>query len=254
MGTELPEREGQPPSDKAVLSALRQLTDRLGISLKELEDILARERGKSLLTRSCGSCFYNDDRTTIQERRGSPATGGSKGKTSRQKGRALRICGILYPDREWLQWALGKLTVLWGPSYRLVQGFPFDLTDYYRDIGLDLKRAFVSFRGLRSTDALPRWKHEACELENLSGSSRRVNLDPGYVDGARVVLASTKDHSHRIYMGQGVFAEVTMRYSKGKWLYYPHTFPDFKTGRYDAFFSLVKNDWRQAIREEAQLG
>ena len=53
-------------------------------------------------------------------------------------------------------------------------------------------------------------------------------------------------------MGQGIFAEVTMRYGQGKWIYYPHTFPDFETGRYDGFFSLVKNDWRKAIREEAQ--
>lgn len=172
-------------------------------------------------------------------------------KKSSPRGRGLRICGILYPDGNWLDWSVEQLSKVWGSPHRIVSDFPFDLTDYYADISPDLRRAFVSFHGLKMTADLPSWKIQSCAIERLSGESRRVNLDPGYVDGARVVLASTKDHSHRIYMGHGIFAEVTMRYCKGKWLYYPHTFPDFKTGRYDALFSLIREDWRHDIRGEA---
>ncbi len=167
------------------------------------------------------------------------------------KGHGILICGILYPDPTWLHWAMDMLTGIWGNPQRTLSGIPFDATPYYQDIAPELKRAFVSFPDLKLTDRLPEWKHTTCALEKLSGSQRRVNLDPGYVDGARVVLASTKDHSHRIYMGHGIFAEVTLRYNRGKWLNYSHTFPDFKSGQYDRFLSLVRNDWRSAIREEA---
>jgi len=70
-----------------------------------------------------------------------------------------------------------------------------------------------------------------------------VNIDPGYIDGARLILASTKDHAHRIYLRDGIFAEVTMRYRFKRWTSFDYTFPDFASGVYDEFLSRVRKSW-----------
>ncbi|HCA40745.1 MAG TPA: DUF4416 domain-containing protein, partial [Aminobacterium sp.] len=74
---------------------------------------------------------------------------------------------------------------------------------------------------------------------------RAVNIDPGYINGARLVLASTKDHAHRIYLTEGIFAEVTMRYRFKQWVAFDYTFPDFASGRYNPFLSAVREDWHR---------
>ncbi|MFP4481282.1 MAG: DUF4416 family protein [Thermovirgaceae bacterium] len=160
------------------------------------------------------------------------------------------ITGILYPDKEHLEWVAERLEELFGPVERTLSGFPFDHTDYYRAIAPRLFKGFFSFRGLRRAGELADWKKDSCELEKRSGSTRKVNIDPGYLDGARLVLASTKDHAHRIYLREGIFAEVTLRYAKKAWRPYDHTFPDFASGTYDAFLDAVRADWLRDVKGE----
>jgi len=87
-----------------------------------------------------------------------------------------------------------------------------------------------------------------CALERASGPSRRVNLDPGTLDGARLLLASTKGQAHRIYLRDGIFAEVTLCRRKGKWERFFYTFPDFKSGIYDGWLEKVREDWKDQIK------
>ncbi|MCD6364830.1 MAG: DUF4416 family protein, partial [Planctomycetes bacterium] len=82
------------------------------------------------------------------------------------------------------------------------------------------------------------------------GPPRPINLDPGYIDPAKLVLASMKNFSHRIYIGRGVYAEVTLMYRKSRWEPLDWTFPDYASGRYDAFLTGARNLLRQAQREE----
>ena len=97
-------------------------------------------------------------------------------------------------------------------------------------------------------EGLADWKHEAISIEGQSRQPvRAVNIDPGYVDGARLVLASTKDHAHRIYLRDGIFGEVTMRYRFKKWQSFDYTFPDFASGVYDEFLSGVRKLWLQEV-------
>ncbi len=79
---------------------------------------------------------------------------------------------------------------------------------------------------------------------------RAVNIDPGYIDGARLILASTKDHAHRIWLRDGIYAEVTMRYRFKKWASFDYTFPDFRSGVYDNFLTQVRKIWLREIRAE----
>lgn len=160
------------------------------------------------------------------------------------------IVGFLYPDEDLYLWTVRGLSSLWGRIERKSPRYPFDHTDYYRDIAPVLYKAFVSFEGLFPADDIVRWKRQTIALEAESGPRRRVNIDPGYIDGARLALASTKDHAHRLYISDGIFAEITLRFMFGRWVSYDHTFPDFKSGRYDDFLSLVRNDWLSEIRRK----
>ena len=160
------------------------------------------------------------------------------------------IAGVLYPDDEegWFAWTLGKLGALWGEHENVSPSVPFTATDYYRDIAPRLARRFICFEGLAQAGGLPDWKHASIGIEAESKDPRIVNIDPGYVDGARLVLASTKDHAHRIYVRDGIFAEVTMRFRFGKWTPFDYTFPDFASGVYDEFLSAVRASWLKEKR------
>ena len=155
----------------------------------------------------------------------------------------VRIAGILHPDPGWLKWTVDLLTQQWGPVARISETFLFDHTDYYKSISPVLFRTFLSFQGLAGAGELADWKIFSCSAEEKSGENRRVNIDPGYVNGSRLVLASTKDHAHRIYLRDGIFAEVTLRFIKKKWVPFDCTFPDFSSGLYDDFLDGVRSDW-----------
>ena len=160
--------------------------------------------------------------------------------------RVKRITGILFPtaNHELLDWSITELFRIWGEPELQSQPVPFDRTDYYNDIDPDLSRVFLCFPGLVNPEGLAVWKREAIAIEAKSRQPvRAVNIDPGYIDGARLVLASTKDHAHRIYLRDGIFAEVTMRYKFKKWASFDYTFPDFASGVYDEFLSQVRKLW-----------
>ncbi len=163
-----------------------------------------------------------------------------------------RISGILYPedDERYFEWALDELKKLWGEIDLISGAVPFDRTNYYDEISPKLTRRFICTSGLVNAGGLVDWKYQTHELEERSRflfdnkrDIRAINLDPGYIDGARLILASTKDHAHRIWIRDGIYAEVTMRYRFNKWVSFDYTFPDFKSGVYDNFLSDVRNFW-----------
>ena len=160
--------------------------------------------------------------------------------------RVKRITGILFPseNHELLAWSIDRLSEIWGVPEIRSKPVPFDKTDYYHEIDPNLSRVFLSFPGLVNPEGLADWKHQAIAIEAQSRQPvRAVNIDPGYVDGARLVLASTKDHAHRIYLRDGIFAEVTMRYRFRNWTSFDYTFPDFASGVYDEFLCGVRKMW-----------
>ena len=166
--------------------------------------------------------------------------------------RVKRITGILFPseNQELLAWSIERLSEIWGVPESQSKAVPFDKTDYYHEIAESLSRVFLCFPGLVNPEGLADWKHEAISLEAQSRQPvRAVNIDPGYVDGARLVLASTKDHAHRIYLRDGIYAEVTMRYRFKKWQSFDYTFPDFASGVYDEFLCCVRKKWLKEVKD-----
>lgn len=97
-----------------------------------------------------------------------------------------------------------------------------------------------------------RWEEEYAATAGLP-EPRPLNLDPGYLTLAKLVLASTKDHAHRIYLSDGIFAEVTLYYSQRRWQVREWTFADYRRDDYQAFFTQCREYFRQHIRPEARL-
>ena len=153
------------------------------------------------------------------------------------------VCGVLHPNEEWFLWSKRELEAAIGNVSFFSETSPFSLTDYYDGISPTLFRTFVCFAGFYSAGDLPDLKMTTCAVERRSRTPRCVNLDPGYVNGSRLVLASTKDHAHRIYLRNGIFAEVTLRYRFKKWVSFDYTFPDFASGMYDAFLEKARKQW-----------
>lgn len=157
------------------------------------------------------------------------------------------FCGIIAVDEDAVALAKQGLKEQVGEIDLQSDMIPFDFTDYYRaEMGEGLLRQFVSFEELIPPDRIADIKLLTNEIEksnsfNADGQSRRrINLDPGYVTPAKIVLATTKDFSHRIYLRDGIYAEVTMGFRKEGFKHFDWTYPDFKSGRYDDFFKTIR--------------
>jgi len=152
--------------------------------------------------------------------------------------------GIIAPDKNSLDETITALTEMFGAIDIKSEIIPFDFTEYYADeMGKNLLRQFVAFEKLISPDEIADIKLKTNALEEQMGSAengalkRRVNIDPGYIAPSKVVLATAKDFSHRVYLGQGIYGEVTFGFKKkGGLAFFDWTFPDFRSGKYDDFF------------------
>ena len=164
-----------------------------------------------------------------------------------------RIAGVLYPDEDRFAWVLARAGSEWGAPELTSEPIPFNLTDYYRDIAPRLFRRFLCFPGLVRAGGLPDWKRASCAMEAESRTPRAVNIDPGYLDGARLVLASTKDHAHRVWLRDGIYAEVTLRFRFKRWQAFDYTFPDFAGGLYDDFLTAARRLWLEETEDARRV-
>ena len=120
---------------------------------------------------------------------------------------------------------------------------PFDVTTYYEEeMGTNLSRYILAFRGPHYADILVGAKLGCIELEKGSAidGKRTINLDVGYLDHSKIVLASTKEAGQKLYLDAGVYADFIARYGYGKYNPFEWSFPDFKDGRYDSDFATLR--------------
>lgn len=140
----------------------------------------------------------------------------------------------------------------WGPIDFQGSLHPFDQTNYYqKEMGNNLHRQLIAFQELRTPEELASAKLKCIEIEaSFSVSTgRTVNLDIGYLDHNKIVLASVKGLSQKIYLSQGVYADLVARYSHGRYQPFEWTFPDFKAGRYDADLSAIRLRYLEQLSE-----
>jgi len=119
----------------------------------------------------------------------------------------------------------------------------FDYTNYYeKEVGVNLKRKFVSFERLIPPDKIAKIKNTTNKIESQfrENKNRRVNLDPGYLNDAKIILATTKDYSHRIYLKKGIYAEVTLSFFKNTFKARPWAYPDYQSKDYIEIFNRMR--------------
>jgi hypothetical protein len=160
----------------------------------------------------------------------------------------VRLLAVISRYDEALDWSIERAAAAWGPVALQSESFAFAETDYYRaTMGEGLHKTFLAFGPLADPAGVGAWKHETNRWEQDYASLARhneprpLNLDPGYITLAKLVLASTKDHAHRIYLGDGMFAEVTLYFKGGQWLPREWTFPDYRRPDYRQFFLRVRD-------------
>lgn len=157
----------------------------------------------------------------------------------------LLFIATLYRDEQWYSEAGKQLRALFGDTSIETEPLPWDYSGYYADeLGSPVLRRFVFFRTMIDRETLPDIKRETCRIEEqLSADGRRnINLDPGYLTLYNIVLASTKNYSHRIYIGKGIFAEVTLIYREKDGRYHPNifTYRDYASDAYARIFSEAR--------------
>ncbi len=124
----------------------------------------------------------------------------------------------------------------------------FDYTDYYKkEMGPLLKREFLSFEKLLDLERIYAIKilTNSLEAKFAKCGKRMVNIDPGYLDMAKLVLFSTKDYTHRIHLNDGIFAEVTLYYKDDTFNPWPWTYPDYKSKEYIAIFNHIRGLYKK---------
>ncbi len=156
--------------------------------------------------------------------------------------KAKLFCGVMYAKKEIYLEAVKELGKRFGKIELEGEEYRFDFTDsYLKEFGPNLRKRFVVFEIPIEREALPEIKNWTCGLEKkLSREDRRqVNLDPGYITPINVVVASTKDFPHRVYLSRGIFGDVQLILKKNDAVTFRHTFADY-TARKDFFLGLRK--------------
>lgn len=152
-----------------------------------------------------------------------------------------------------LTWGIRQAEAVYGQLAAVSDAFDFTETEYYAaEMGAQLKKQFWAFAApidpgrlsavKRQTNV---WEGEYVRLQ-VHPEPRPLNLDPGYITLAKLVLASTKDHAHRIYLAEGIYAEVTLSYRKAGWQPFDWTYPDYRRTDFQAFFSRCRQILREA--------
>ncbi len=161
----------------------------------------------------------------------------------------LRVMAVSSRHAEAFDWAAAKASEKWGKIEFASPRFDFSETGYYtKTMGAGLQKQLLAFTDLIPQDEVVESKHDSNAWEEEFNSLRSwdevrpINLDPGYITEAKLVLATTKDRDHRIFVARGIFAEVTLFYQGNRWQSSRWTYPDYRRDDFHQFFDRCR-DW-----------
>ncbi|MFI5396872.1 MAG: DUF4416 family protein [Candidatus Binatia bacterium] len=161
------------------------------------------------------------------------------------------IAGLLASSDALLDEAARALSQRFGPLDGSSTITAWDVSTYYCDeMGNDIKRQFVTFEKLIAPGKLAGVKQLTNEMEQAwrIATGRRVNIDPGYIAAAKLVLASTKDAAHRVYLSGGIYAEVTLHFNNASFQPHPHSYRDYAAPKAIAFFNGARARYLAQLR------
>lgn len=167
---------------------------------------------------------------------------------------AKLVVGLFLADRQLLAALYPRLAERFGPADIVSPWWPFDRTDYYAaEMGAPLFRRLIAFERLVAQEGLAAVKHGTNALEDqfAAAGRRRVNIDPGLLLLERFVLATGKNFSHRICIGQDIYADLTLIYERGAWRPLPWTYPDYAGGALGGFLLAVRRKYAAQLAAAA---
>jgi hypothetical protein len=172
---------------------------------------------------------------------------------AKDPGPAKLFMSVMGREEDLLDQGFRDLGQEFGEIDFISERFPFDFTDYYtREMGENLFRRFITFKRLISRDSLPGIKLLTNRLEeelSASGGNRRINIDPGYLCAAHIVLATTKAYAHRPYLVKGIYADLTLIYRDRSFQPLGWTYPDYRQEEVLGLFNRLRKDYLEQIKE-----
>lgn len=166
------------------------------------------------------------------------------------------VMSIFAKTVELLEEACTLCTALWGEIEQASSVLPFNQTDYYRpEFGTDLVRRFYCFKKLVPQNCLINVKLNVHKLEyqNCIDGRRKFNIDPGILTLERLILATGKNYTHRIYLGEGVFADLTLIFKQGSFRALQWTYPDYASPESIEFWNGVRQSYLNELKERGYL-
>jgi hypothetical protein len=160
---------------------------------------------------------------------------------------------IIFNDNKYVEKVERDIQEAIGSILEKTAPMPFKYTSYYeKEMGSNLSRVFLLFKPLLLRELLSGIKLKTNSIEDSlsSGGKRVVNIDPGYISLENVVLATTKGYAHRIYLGYGIFADLTLIYRNDTYKSLEWTYPDYGSEEIIAVF----NRWRSILKEKTRMG
>lgn len=169
----------------------------------------------------------------------------------------VRFCAVISGESAIREDAIGTLSKHWGEIVCRSEPLPFEAGGYYTpSMGDALRKELVAFGDPLDGGTLADWKLWTNQMEHSGLASntrvaRPLNLDPGYVTQAKLVLATTKDRDHRLYLRDGIYSEVTLNFTAKRWVSHRWTYPDYRTEEVAAFATDCRDYLRQYLQQTA---
>jgi hypothetical protein len=163
---------------------------------------------------------------------------------------------IMFQPQVNIQDVVDMLQKTFGPVECSYGPIAFTFTKYYEEeMGGRLHKMYVSFAGPIEREALPGIKvfTNGLERDRMANGKRTINLDPGYLAQDKLVLATTKDFYQRLYLGQGIYGEVTLHFQKGRFRYFSWTYPDYSDPPFLIFLTKARTRLVKELRSESSV-
>ncbi len=172
--------------------------------------------------------------------------------TPRDSDRVRLLFSLFSPERELIDKVIEELIELFGEPDVITPWLLFDRTRYYeKEMGWPLHRKFITFKELIPPEDLVEKKLKTNKIEEKYSTEgkRRINIDPGYICLERLVLATGKNYTHRIYLSKGIFADLTLVFNKGSFRPLEWSYPDYSNEDSIEFFNNEREKYKNQLRQ-----
>ena len=175
--------------------------------------------------------------------------------TPQEEKKVKMITSLFSREEELIENVIKQMETYFGPTDWISKIFAFNRTQYYaKEMGWPLYRRFISFSNLISPDSIVEIKLTTNKIENqhLFDRKRRINIDPGYISLERLVLATGKNYTHRVYLTKGIYADLTLVFHAGTFNPLVWTYPDYADEEVIGWFNVIRDSYLKHLREGEQ--